>query len=149
MKNIDYDDPQIDEKWCNARRQEVIEYLKQQGVDHGEVGEWPAWHAAPYLSIWAIESIKKPGWVGWWVVCGDLPTDYISADIIKHPREALRAFGYRWQEVASYMARGESYPGITIGSSEDWQQLAPLLTARATIFLDFANDDDLWEDQYE
>ena len=91
MEEPNYDDPAIEERWCEERRKEVTDYLDRQKVEYKEVGEWPAWHVPPYVSIWAIESAQKPGLVGWWVVCGDLPTDYISADTIKHPREAMRA----------------------------------------------------------
>lgn len=142
----DYDDPAIEEVWCDARRKEAIQYLKRQNVVHGSVGEWPAWHLAPYVSIWAIESASSPGWVGWWLICGDLPADYASAESLKHPREALRAFGQRWQEAASCMARGESHPDISVGLPEEWPTLAPLLLARARSLLEWADDDELWDE---
>ena len=83
----DYDDPPVEEQWCEDRRAQVAAYLQREGVEHGQIGEWPAWHVAPYVSIWAIESKKRPDRVGWWVICGDLPTDYVSAAKIKHPRD--------------------------------------------------------------
>jgi hypothetical protein len=148
MKNTDsdYDDPAVEEKWCLERRAEVIEYLDREKVSHGEVGECPAWHVAPYVSIWAIESKKSPGWVGWWVICGDLPTDYISSKSIKHPREALRAFSRRWAKLSSLMSKGERDPSITVGSPENWQELAPLLKSRAEIFEEWSSDDSLWDE---
>jgi hypothetical protein len=144
MTSTDYDDPAVEEQWCDARRQEVIDYVARQGIQHGEVGEWPAWHVAPYVSIWAIESLNSPGWVGWWVICGDLPTDYISAEKIKHPREVARAIGERWSEVSAYMQRGEEHPDMSIGSAEDARELVPLLRDRAAILLDWAADDAVW-----
>ncbi len=106
-KKINYDDPAIEEQWCMERRAQVIEYLNREKVIHGEVGEWPAWHVAPYVSIWAIESKKSPGWVGWWAICGDLPTDYVSAKSVKHPREALNAFGESWKKQSLLMSKGK------------------------------------------
>jgi len=144
MPNPNYDDPVIDEKWCYDRRAEVVDYLTRQGIVHGQIGEWPAWHITPYVSIWAVESHKKPEWLGWWVICGDLPTDYISAQLIKHPREAIQGFAERWQEVASYMAQGKPHPTIKIGSSSSWPELTPLLQARAKILLEYANEDTIW-----
>ena len=38
-------------------------YLQREGVEHGEIGEWPACHVAPYVSISAIASKKRPDWV--------------------------------------------------------------------------------------
>src|SRR6266446_5228772 len=56
MKKPDYDDPAVEERWCNEQRVNVTNYLSSQKVKHGRIGDWPAWHVAPYVSIWAIES---------------------------------------------------------------------------------------------
>jgi hypothetical protein len=140
-------DPEAEEAWCDSCREEVIQYLAQQHVSHRKVGEWPAWHIAPYASVWAIESKKKPGWVGWWAICGDLPTDYVTACEPVHPREALRAFSARWQDVAAYLERGATHPTITIGQPDEGPELAPLLASRAEVLLEWADDDDLWEEE--
>ena len=143
----DYDDPAVEEQWCEERRAEVTAYLQRERVEHGRVGEWPAWHVAPYVSIWAIESKKRPDWIGWWVICGDLPTDYISAAKTKHPREAMRAIAEEWREQAKLMASGEGHADIRIGQPDDWATLAPLLETRASMLLQWANDDSLWQDR--
>ena len=135
-----------EEAWLNARRSDVASYLKSEGVAHGEIGEDPAWHLWPYVSVWAIESLKSPGWVGWWVACGDHPTDYVSAKDIKDPRSVLRAIGERWTELSAYMLRGEAHPNIRIGTPEQWPELGQLLQARARIFLEWATRDDVWEE---
>ena len=126
----DYNDPAVEEQWCAERRAEVTAYLQRKCVDHGRVGEWPAWHVAPYVSIWAIESKQRPGWVGWWVICGDLPTDDVSAETIKQPRGAVRSIAEEWREQARFMATGESHPDIYIGRPEDRVSLAPLSKPR-------------------
>jgi len=143
---MDWDDPTVVERWCNERREDVSAYLHQQRVAHGRVGEWPAWHLAPYASVWAIESKSDPGWVGWWVISGDLPTDYVSAQAIKHPREAIRAIAERWSSAAEYMARGQTSPGFSIGSPSDWPALAPQLSSRAKLLQEWAADPELWND---
>ena len=142
----DYDDPAVEEQWCEDRRAQVTAYLHGEGVQHGGVGEWPAWHVAPYVSIWAIQSKRRPGWIGWWAICGDLPTDYVSAAKIKHPRDAMRAIAEEWREQAKLMARGEQHAEVRIGQPEDWESLAPLLETRASTLLQWANDDSFWED---
>jgi hypothetical protein len=38
----DYENPEVEEQWCAEQRIQVEEYLKEQKVDHGEIGEWPA-----------------------------------------------------------------------------------------------------------
>lgn len=94
---------------------EVAAYLEREGVVHGELGQWPAWHIAPIAALWAIESKKSPGRVGWWTISGDLPCDYVSASKLKHPRDALRAIAESWLAQSELMARGETDPEISLG----------------------------------
>ncbi len=133
-----------EEKWCAERRKEVRAYLARQHIPRRRIGIWPAWHVDQYISIWAIESAVRPGWVGWWVICGDLPTDYISASRIKHPRTAMRAFAKRWDKVADCMRRGRAHPTVKIGERSSWAQLEPLLRQRAKLLAEFANDKSIW-----
>ena len=142
----DYDDRKVEEAWCNDRRAEISAYLVAQRVPHGDVGDWPAWHLAPYVSVWAIESAVEPGSLGWWVISGDLPTDYASSRGLPSPREALRGFAARWQAAAVLMARGEAHPEVRIGSrAEERKLLAPLLRERAELLARWAEDDELWD----
>jgi hypothetical protein len=141
-----YDDPTVDEQWCEERRAEVAAYLQREGVEHGHIGEWPAWHIAPYVSVWGIESKTRAEWVGWWVICGDLPTDYVSAEKIKHPREAVRSIAEEWRQQARLMAAGQPHPEVHIGRPENWASLAPLLDSRASTLLEWVDDDSIWEE---
>jgi hypothetical protein len=134
-----------EERWCADRRKQVRAYLKHVRLKHGRIGTWPAWHVEPYLSLWAIESAARRGCVGWWTLCGDLPTDYLSARRAKHPRTALRAFAKRWLVVARYMESGRAHPSIRIGERADWPQLAPLLRDRAKLFAKFARTKSIWQ----
>jgi len=132
-----------EEAWCRSVRPKVIDYLASQKVTHGQVGNLPAWHLAPYVSLWAIESAKSPGWVGWWVIYGNLPTDYCSADECRHPRLALRRLAESWKQALS-----ETMPGApTIGALGIPSAFAPLLASRAETLLGFAGDDGLWPDE--
>jgi hypothetical protein len=142
----DYDDAAVEEAWCDERRREVGEYLRTQGVEHGQIGEWPAWHVAPYVSIWAIESKAQPGYLGWWVICGDLPTDYISAAQIKNPRGAMREFSRLWTEAAKCMCKGVAHPTVKIGKPGDWAELGPLLESRSRTLATWADDGSMWEE---
>jgi hypothetical protein len=149
MDAPDWDDPAVEEHWCDERRRIVTEYLANQGLVHGEVGAWPAWHIAPYVSIWAVESLLAPDHVGWWAICGDLPTDYLSAATIKHPRKALLAFAEIWKEVAGCMVEGVPHPDISIGPSPPNPELASLLESRSDLLRRFAEDDSLWGAEYD
>jgi Domain of unknown function (DUF4826) len=150
METPDNEDPKVERLWCDERRRKVAEYLDAQGVKHGRIGEWPAWHVAPYVSIWAIESLRRPEWIGWWVISGDLPTDHISAADIEppqHPRKALRAFAEQWIKVVDAWHNDREYRGLLITGGKRNRALAPLLASRARIFLDWSDDDSLWDDE--
>ncbi|MXN46947.1 DUF4826 family protein [Shinella kummerowiae] len=55
------EDEQKFELWCDHQRQGVVDYLGRQRLAHGEVGEWPAWDVYPHAALWAVESLKRPG----------------------------------------------------------------------------------------
>lgn len=56
---------EADAEWCVMQRQKVLDYLTMQDLVQPTVSEWPAWHVAPIVSVWAVESVKRPGSVGW------------------------------------------------------------------------------------
>jgi len=130
-----------EEAWVLDRHRQVAEYLASLGHPHGQIGEWPAWHLAPYVSIWAVESLKAPGSVGWWAICGDLPTDYCSVEEPRHPRTAMRTFAATWRAAAS-----DKRPDGTLGSTGLPASLAPLLLSRADLLTTLADDDENWTD---
>ena len=135
-----------EEAWCAGERQRVVAYLKAETLVHGEVGNWPAWHVRSCVAIWAIESVKKPGYVGWWAVSGDLPTDYTTCGLERHPREGLRDIAARWRHAAECWAANKPVEGWSIGCPEDRPTLGPLLAARAELLMSWAADDNLWDD---
>jgi hypothetical protein len=139
-----------EEAWCAARRSQVSEYLAAEAARHGtkfgRVGDWPAWHVAPYVSVWAVESVRAPGWVGWWVICGDLPTDYVGRRGLDHPRDALRAIATRWLDYVPCLRAGHKHPDVAIGSGTPEPELADLLERRARLLLDWAGDDSVWHE---
>lgn len=150
MSTPDYDDPGVEELWCAQQRIGVVTYLRSEGVNHGRIGEWPAWHVAPHVSIWAVESCKRPDWIGWWVIAGDLPTDCISSADVEppqHPRKALRAIAHRWLEYVKAWKEGRDYEGTCIAGPHPHQELAPLLASRAKLLIAWADDDSLWDSE--
>ena len=125
----------------------MSEYLATEAARHGtrfgRVGDWPAWHVEPYSSVWAVESVRSPGCVGWWVICGDLPTDYVSGGGLNNPRTAVREIAARWLDYAPDLRAGRPNPNIAIGSGTA-SGLADLLEARARLLLCWADDDSIW-----
>ena len=132
--------------WQMDQRMVVADYLKKQGVQHGKISRWPAWHVFPYLAVFPIESLASPGRIGWWAICGDCPADYMSSKDAGHPRDAMRYFAKQWEEIASYMLRGEPHPTTRIGSPENWPVLGDLLLRRSQLLREFADDEAYWNE---
>ena len=139
-----HDNPKAEANWLRKQRDQSVGYIEKQGIKHRGVSEEPEWFVAPYVSLWTVESGEKPGAIGWWVISGDLPTDYLSGNDATDPRSALGAFAVRWEEVSTYMLRGEDHPAMQIGKSENRKELGDLLLRRARILHDWIDDDSLW-----
>lgn len=129
-----------EEAWCASQRTAATDYLATQLPEHGAIGDRPAWRVAPYVALWAIESVKAPGRVGWWVITGDLPTDYCSSDGCRHPRRAVKRIAESWRAAVQALASGDR----TIGDTGLPSDLAPLLAKRADLLLSWVEDDALW-----
>jgi hypothetical protein len=39
MPKPDYDDPEVEERWCSEQQKIVADYLHSQKVKHGRIGE--------------------------------------------------------------------------------------------------------------
>ena len=146
MNSPDWDSEAEVEMWCAEQRLVAAEYLSRQPVRFGDLGHWPAWHVAPYVAIWAVESVATPGWVGWWVISGDLPTDYTSRSGANDPRGALALFARRWEEASKQMERGESHSDTSVDSAAAAPELGKLLMARSRILTTWASDSSLWKE---
>jgi hypothetical protein len=142
----DYDDPEVEAAWLAKQRALVEQYLDREGIRHRGVTSEPDWFLVPYISIWEVASSSDPRMVGWWVISGDLPTDYLPGDTAVDAREAVRAFGSRWLEASAYMLRGERHPEINIGPVEMRCELGDMLKRRASLLEKWAADDDMWQE---
>lgn len=128
--------------WCADERAKVEAYLEAEGLAHGGLSELPAWEVPPYLAVWGLESLERPGWLGWWVLSGDLPTDVLPADEAGGPREVLAALGARWAGwVEAARAGGDG------GEHELGEGDLERLEERARVLLQLAHDDGAWVDE--
>ncbi|MBN8484852.1 MAG: DUF4826 family protein [Sphingomonadales bacterium] len=141
--NCDFSN-QDEELWCSQQRENVLAYLAREKCPFRSIGDWPAWHVAPFISVWAVESGTRPGWVGWWAVSGDCPTDYVECGSERHPRQGLRDIGLRWKDAAMRWLNGEEADDLQLGSGDDHLTWAPLLATRAKLILEIAANDENW-----
>lgn len=133
--------------WVDSERKKVIKYLEKQRIAEPNVGPWPAFEVSPYFAIWAVESKKIKGKIGWWAFSGDIPTDYVSEDGKCHPRNALKILLNTWNSYMPFLKRGKQPPEMRFGDGNNLPYLAELLEKRISIFTEYLNDDALWDER--
>jgi Domain of unknown function (DUF4826) len=133
-----------EDAWCAARATDVLACVQRQGLDHGRIGDGPAWHVRPYASLWAVESGSRPEWIGWWVISGDLPTDVLAAHELPTPRDALRAFGKRWVLHGQSLDHGEVPSAWAHLGDAALPKLAATLKRRGAALQTWADDESSW-----
>jgi hypothetical protein len=134
--------------WFVALRHEAQEYLTRNEVPHARLHDVPAWYVYPHLSVWAAESGASPGYVGWWVLCGDCPTDFAPCTGDRTPRAAVEEIAARWRAAAIFLAQGDQHPDFDVGdiaiATSRAVELAPLLAERARVLEKYLADEDIW-----
>jgi len=81
------------------------------------------------VKITAIDGKK------YWILCGDLPSDYSPIAVAKNAREAIKYFSLKWQMQAENL--------LKIGDTEQ-NKYAQLLIGRADGLYKLQSDESLW-----
>ena len=143
MPEPDWEDPETEAGWFAEQRTVAEQYLRGQQALFGSIEAEPAWAVVPYVAFWRALG-SRTGKPAYWVITGDLPTDFLPSDAASTPRVAARAFAERWRTVAEYLRQGKEHPTIHVGAPQDRAGLAPLLQRRADTLHAWAASDDYW-----
>ncbi|MCE9678320.1 DUF4826 family protein [Shewanella sp. AS1] len=127
------------QEWVKEHFQKANRFLAEKGVIPSKVIQQECRYLAPLLAIWKIES-KQPKAQTFWVMSGDLPTDYVDVNVAATAREALRHFSMMWQLKAENLVQS--------GATQDPTQakFAQLLVSRAESLYQIHGDDKLWRE---
>lgn len=81
--------------WAKKLLGEAVQELMAAGILESELVEAkPAW-AFPYEVL--VGKIREQGSGNFaWFICGNVPTDYVSASLAATPRDACRHFALKW-----------------------------------------------------
>ncbi|MRR36288.1 DUF4826 family protein [bacterium] len=135
--------------WYGELRDRALDFLERCGIMGCRIDDVPAWHLYPLFCIWAVENTRLRDTTIWWVVCGDLPTDLVPADLIRNPRDAMRAMGARWLDKVSCLKKGVEHPSVRIDVPEVPEGSVPYLERRAEFLISWADDDTCWDLEYD
>ncbi|MCC2615326.1 DUF4826 family protein [Aestuariibacter halophilus] len=135
----DQQNPQMDQQqlqeWVRAQFQKANKFLAENGVLFDAVITEDSRYLAPYLALWKIKAQDKSMY---WVMAGDLPTDFMAYGNASTARDALRHFSMSWQVKAENIRR-------TAADDKTQLAFAQLLEARAENLYTMSQQDSLWE----
>lgn len=107
--------------WVREQYQKANQFLAENGVLFESVQTEESRYLAPYVAIWKISALDGKQY---WVITGDLPTDYMPFENENDPRKAMKHFSLLWHAKAENMRR-------TAVDDEAQLAEAEMLTARA------------------
>ena len=120
--------------WVREQFQKANKFLAENGVLFDTVITEESRYLMPYLAVWKIRAMDGKLY---WVISGDLPTDYTSIDNAKDAQEVLRHFAMHWQLKAENLINAE-------GADENQKAFGELLVNRAESLFAMQNTPNLW-----
>ncbi|MCT8986773.1 DUF4826 family protein [Shewanella phaeophyticola] len=131
------DQEALRQEWVRTQFQKANRFLAEKGVIPSNVLASESRYLAPYLAIWKMES-KQPKKQTFWVMSGDLPSDYVDVKVAATARDAIRHFSLMWQLKAENLHQS----GAT--RDETQRKFAQLLVSRAESLHRMHQDEKLW-----
>lgn len=122
-------------KWSRESYQKAIGHLAEKGIVADSVSMEQSRYLAPILAVWKIKSADQR-W--FWVISGDLPTDWMTEEGAESARDAVRAFSLRWQLKAEEIRVNQE-------ADKTQQEFATLLIGRANGLYDIYEREELWQ----
>ena len=122
--------------WVREQFQKANKHLAENGVLFDSVVTEESRYIAPYVAVWKI---KASDGKYFWVISGDLPTDFMPIENEKTARAAIRHFSLVWQLKAENINRNE-------GANETEKEFAQLLISRAEGLHRIQAQEELWQE---
>tara|TARA_X000001036_G_scaffold427692_1_gene456621 strand:- start:396 stop:824 length:429 start_codon:yes stop_codon:yes gene_type:complete len=120
--------------WVREQFQKANKFLAENGVLFESVVTEESRYLIPYLAVWKIKAMDSKRY---WVISGDLPSDYTSVDNAKDAKEALRHFAMHWQLKAENLINAKD-------ADKTQKEFGALLINRAENLFAMQNTPDLW-----
>lgn len=145
QENMEKNGPDELQAWVKQRLDVAVKELINNSVFGSLLVEAkPAW-VYPFQVL--IGKVREHGSSKTfkWLICGEVPTDFVNSAAASTPREAARYFAMKWQlEVARHKdLSDQKSPGPVPELRESDSQLAEL----AEELYELADDENLWQQQ--
>ncbi|MFZ8200043.1 DUF4826 family protein [Alteromonas portus] len=120
--------------WVREQFQKANKFLAENGVLFDTVITEESRYLIPYLAVWKIKAMDGKLY---WVISGDLPSDYTTAENAKDAKEVLRHFAMHWQLKAENLINAKN-------ADESQKEFGALLINRAENLFAMQNTPELW-----
>lgn len=132
--------------WIRSTLDAAVKEITHHGVFAGELVEArPIWSLPERVMIGQIRDADSPETFRW-LICGDVPTDHVPADVAATARDALRHFSLKWQLGAARIDDPATRQLVGLGENESGKAAAAELAATAEELYALAAEDRLWPD---
>jgi len=121
------------QEWVREQYKVATKYLASKGMVTNSVKVESSRYLIPAIAIWQLTLLNGDSY---WVLCGDLPTDYSRIDVAPNARDALKHFSLKWQMQAENLLKAEN---------KEQNDFAQLLIGRATGLYQLCENEDLWK----
>lgn len=124
-------------EWVREQFQKANKHLAENGVLFDSVVTSESRYLVPLIAVWKIKAIDN---AFYWVISGDLPTDFVLASAAQSAREAIKHFAMTWQLKAANLQAVE-------GADETSLKYASLLESRAEGLFSVYERPQLWQEE--
>ena len=121
--------------WVREQFQKANKHLAENGILFKSVTVEKCRYLAPICAVWQIATNDKKDY---WVISGDVPSDYMALDGAGSARDAIRHFSFKWQMQAENIRRQVVDDQVQLNYAQILEQKAERL------YQVFA-DDTLWQ----
>jgi len=122
--------------WVRDQFQQANKHLAENGVLFESVVTSESRYLVPFVAVWKIKATDNNFF---WVINGDLPTDFTPAHVAETAREAIKHFSLAWQLKAANLREAEN-PDKTL------LEYAALLESRAEGLYALQDKSELWQE---
>ena len=121
--------------WVREQFQKANKHLAENQILFDSVVTEESRYLAPHVAVWKIKD--KTGSF-YWVVSGDLPTDYVAINVADTARAAMKHFSLSWQMTSENLKRSAN------GDTEQ-EKFAKRLQTGAENLYDVAVNEKAWQ----
>jgi hypothetical protein len=119
--------------WAREQFQKANKHLAENGILFKSVVAEDSRYLAPLCAVWKIDTNEGKQF---WVISGDMPSDYLPLSNAEDARTAIRHFSMKWQMQAETIRRQ-----VTDKTQLDYAQL---LETKAEALYEMHASNKLW-----